>query len=331
MGIKLSKAHLWGITSGLVYGLCLRVLFDAKGSHAGTLSVMSLGFVFFVPLILGIMTVSFTSNPSWTYCIFGPWVSIVLFVAATAVLGLEGLICIVMALPIFLVMSSVGGILAKVLLLWKRSGRTYMFAGLLFLPVISSSIESQFVVPPSQRMVPTQIVINAPADVVWRNIIRIPRIQPREHHFSFFHAMGFPKPIEATLSREGIGGVRHASFEGGLLFIETITQWQDQKKLTFSIKANTESIPRSTLDEHVKIGGEYFDMLQGEYEIQPIDANTVILHLSSTQRLSTRFNAYAALWTENVMRSIQEYILEIIKQRCESKVSYENSSRRTFL
>jgi hypothetical protein len=43
----------------------------------------------------------------------------------------------------------------------------------------------------------------------------------------------------------------------------------------------------------------------------------VILHLASTHRLSTRFNVYAGLWTDLIMRNVQEYILEILKRRCE--------------
>ena len=319
MGIKISKVNLWGIVAGTIYGLCMRLAFDGA-INKNVLVVMSTGFIFFVPFILGILTVSFSAKPSWKYSILGPWVSISLFFAVTAVLRLEGLICIIMATPIFLLMGSLGGILAKIILRLKESKRIYVFTGLLFLPFISSSIESQFVTPATQRVVPTQIVIDAPADIVWKNIIRIPPIQPQEHHFSLFHAMGFPKPIEATLSHEGMGGVRHASFEGKLLFVETITQWQENKKLVFSIKANTDSIPPTTLDQHVKIGGEYFDMLEGGYEIEPIGYDKVILHLSSKQRLSTKFNAYTALWTEAIMRNIQDYILVILKNRCEVEV-----------
>ncbi len=316
-----SKANIFGIFSGIAYGLILRFAFGS-GGKSSTLAVMSIGFVFFVPFVLGVITVFSVKDPSWKYSIFAPWLSVLVFVFFTALLGWEGIICIVIALPIFLFMSSLGGICAK--LLTKVTRRMYVFTGILFLPFISSSIESQFALPASQRMVPTQIVINAPADVVWKNIIRIPKIQPQEHHFSLFHAMGFPKPIEATLSREGVGGVRHASFEGGLLFIETITTWQEKKKLVFSIKANTESIPPTTLDQHVTIGGDYFDMLEGAYTIEPMAGNKVCLHLSSTQRLSTRFNAYTALWTEAIMRNIQEYILAVIKQRCE--IEYQKLS-----
>ncbi len=319
MAIKIYKANGFGIITGLFYGICLRLIIGGKSSDL--FSIMSVGFVFLVPLVLGVLTVAFATNSTWAYCIFAPWIPILLFVLATAVFGLEGVICIVMALPVFLFMASLGGVLTKIFSGFKKTTRVGLFTGFLFLPLISSAIESQFALPLSQRTVPTEIIINASPGVVWKNIIRIPHIQPQEHHDSFFHLMGFPKPVEATLSHEGIGGVRHASFEKGLLFIETIQEWQEQKKIVFSIKANTESIPPTTLDEHVTIGGAYFDMLQGAYEIEALAPNQVRLHLSSTQRLSTRFNAYTAIWTEAIMRDIQDYILVIIKNRCESSVS----------
>ena len=40
-------------------------------------------------------------------------------------------------------------------------------------------------------------------------------------------AIGLPRPVEATLTGEGVGAIRHASFESGLVFVETVTEWQD--------------------------------------------------------------------------------------------------------
>jgi hypothetical protein len=117
---------------------------------------------------------------------------------------------------------------------------------------------------------------------------------------------------------EGIGAVRYATFERNVLFVETITEWQEPHRLAFSIRADTEHIPPTTFDEHVTIGGRYFDVLSGAYWIEPVDQGDVILHLSSAQRLSTRFNFYSHFWTEYLMADLQNYILGIIKKRCES-------------
>jgi hypothetical protein len=163
----------------------------------------------------------------------------------------------------------------------------------------------------------SEIRIHAPKERVWQNIIRVRKIAPREQTVIFFHRIGFPKPIEATLSHEGVGGVRHASFEGGVVFTETITEWEDCKKIRFTIKANTEAIPPTTLDEHVTIGGKYFDIQTGTYELEE-QGNDVILRLYSEQRLSTNVNIYVGLWTEAVMQDIQTNILNVIKRRCEA-------------
>jgi len=66
------------------------------------------------------------------------------------------------------------------------------------------------------------------------------------------------------------------------------------------------------------VGGPYFDVLEGTYRIERLNDRQVLLHLSSKHRLSTRFNFYAGLWTDFIMRDIQRNILRIIKRRCEA-------------
>src|SRR4029078_362877 len=92
--------------------------------------------------------------------------------------------------------------------------------------------------------------------------------------------IGFPDPIEATLSHEGVGGVRNASFAGNLVFIETIDIWEPGQRLAFTIATDTEKIPPTTLDEHVRIGGPYFDVLRGEYRLGSLPGGVIRLHLS---------------------------------------------------
>jgi len=161
--------------------------------------------------------------------------------------------------------------------------------------------------------------------VVWNNIKSVSAIQPTELPDSWVSRLGFPKPIAATLSHEGVGGVRQASFTGGLVFTETVNRWDPEQDLRFSIRANTDSIPKSTLDEHVTIGGAFFDVLSGEYRLEQ-RPDGILLHLSSRERLSTHFNPYAGVWTDAVMRAIQEQILVVERNRCESETEMDHSA-----
>ena len=166
-------------------------------------------------------------------------------------------------------------------------------------------------------LVENSVVINASAATVWQHIIRVAPISATELGGSLVDDIGFPRPVEATLTHEGVGGVRHATFERGVEFIETVDDWVPLRRLSFSIVPNTATIPPSTFDEHVIVGGKYFDVLRGTYELRPAGPGRTQLVLFSQQRLSTHLNPYAGLWTDFMMREIQRRILAVIKQRCE--------------
>ena len=102
------------------------------------------------------------------------------------------------------------------------------------------------------------------------------------------------------------------------MFIETVDVWEPERRLAFSIQAQTGQIPPTTLDEHVRVGGPYFDVLRGEYRLEPLANGVIRLQLSSQHRVSTDFNWYAHLWTDAVMSDLQQRILHVIRQRCES-------------
>lgn len=311
---------LLGAVTGTIYGVVCRY-YGQVTAHIGVGgdTAMTVGFLFLAPFAIGFVTIataSMISPRSVVQWVFAPWIGIILGTAIVWLLNLEGLICVVFLLPIGLVMSSLGGVAAGLM-----RGRTVQRIGLscvALLPFLVAPLEAQFVTAPvERRVVQTEVRIHAPDDVVWHNIERVRPIAPGELRPVWTHEIGFPRPIEATLSYEGVGGVRHASFEHGLLFIETVTAWEPDHLLAFSIKADMADIPPTTLDPHVTVGGRYFDVLNGEYRIEPVGNGDVILHLLSQERLSTDFNGYAGIWSDAVMRSLQESILSVVKNRCE--------------
>ena len=78
------------------------------------------------------------------------------------------------------------------------------------------------------------------------------------------------------------------------------------------------SIPPSTLDEHVMIGGRYFDVIEGGYKIKNTGFNTNLLTLSCTYRITTNLNFYSKWWADLILEDFNEMILEVIKKRSES-------------
>jgi hypothetical protein len=286
---------------------------------------MSLAFIFGIPTSLGFIAVWFgpyRDTRRSADLFLGPWAASLACLLAALALVWEGIICAVIWLPLVLVLSLVGGLLAALCLAVFKSkrNRNYCVAVVAFLPFAISPLEHLRAVSDEIKTVPTQIRIHASAQTVWNQIRSVPLITQSEQHFSFSHLLGFPRPLQAKLVGEGVGAVRYATFEKGVLFVETITEWDEPHRLSFSIKADTKSIPPTTFDEHVIIGGKYFDVLNGTYWIEDIGNGDVVLHLVSSQRLSTRFNFYSHYWTEYLMSDLQNYILEIIKKRCEKNI-----------
>jgi len=304
---------------GLVFALVSRYLFDDRlGDRAGGL--LTISFLLLVPLALGAITAHFVEGEHtfWRLC-GAPWLTVLLFIITTLLFHLEGLICLIIIGPIFFIVASMGALIytSIVDVLPPRRDKTLVVAAFALLPFLAISIENRFDNPDDFRRVENTIEINAPAAVVWQHIIRVAPIGAADLGHSVIDDIGFPRPIEATLTREGVGGVRHATFERGVEFIETVDDWQPLKQLSFSIVPNTATIPPTTFDEHVLVGGRFFDVLRGTYELRPAGPGRTRLVLHSQQRLSTHLNWYAGLWTSFVMSEIQSRILVVLKHRCE--------------
>lgn len=307
-----------GLLLGGFYGLGFRLL--ANFRLLGSTAVMSIGFLFVCPMIMGILAVRRASKvrraPIWLWFLL-PAGTVCLATVCAMLLYLEGAICVVFAFPIALTGGILGGIIGGISIQRSVNASASLTSCVAALPLLCIFIEGRITPQMQIRTVTSQVRIHSDAATIWKNIERVPAITPSELRSTWTHRIGFPRPVEATLSHEGVGGVRHASFEHGLLFIETVTVWEPERRLGFSIKADSANIPPTTLDEHVTIGGPYFDVLDGEYWLEPVGNGDTVLHLVSHQRLSTDFNGYAGLWTSAVMQNLQSSILDVIRHRCE--------------
>lgn len=307
--------------SGIAYGLAFRWLFG-RSDFEQLFGVMTLTFIFAVPFVLGYLTVAVGERRGpwpWALRVFAPCLAGLLALGSSLLLAWEGLICFFLWLPLFVVLSMLGGVAAALvgIVVRRRRTRAGLAATLALLPLAVAPLEHWAPLPVEIRIVETSIDIEASPATVWERIARVRAFEPAEHRFAWVHAIGFPRPVEATLSREGVGGVRHASFERGVVFIETVTAWEPGRLLKFTIAADPDTIPAAALDRHVTVGGEFFDVLDGSYRIEPLGDGRLRLHLASHHRLSTRFNPYARLWTDFVMADTQRYILALIRDRCE--------------
>ncbi|MEY4931407.1 MAG: hypothetical protein RI909_2131 [Bacteroidota bacterium] len=300
------------------YAIILRLIFGVS-TWKELFFVMSLSFLFCLPTAVGALAIYFSNveqvRKLW-YRVFMPWIPVFVFLIITLAVALEGWACWLMVLPLFLIAASLGGLLGGYFKMKKQSANLSISV-LALLPLFMSPIEAMVGSIPGTYQAYTFIDINAPADVIWSNVTRVREINEAQDKGWLTRTLGFPRPVKAELNYEGVGAYREAIFTNGLVFHETVSEYIHQQKMVFSIKAYPHEIPSTTMDEHVVIGGAYFDVLNGTYELEKLTDTTHRLHLYSHFELNTTFNFYASWWARWIMKDIQNNILQVEKQRAE--------------
>jgi len=319
MNNKLRRALLI-VFIPVLYALILRLLFGID-SWDKVFYVMTISFLFCLPLIVGMLTIALSPMESvkkFIYRFFAPWAPIFIFAIITLLFNIEGWACWIMILPIFLIIASIGGLIAGYYKLKEKKHQKTYISLLCFLPLVAGPIERSIGAIPGVYKAYTYIDIHAPAAVIWEEITRVEEIPGAEDKGWLTRSLGFPRPVKAELNYLGVGASREAIFTNGLVFHETVTEYEALKKMSFNINADPHEIPSTTLDEHVVIGGQFFDVLNGTYELEQLNDSTIRLHLYSHFELKTTFNFYASLWAKWIMKDIQNNILQIEKKRAES-------------
>lgn len=217
----------------------------------------------------------------------------------------------------FLLLGTLGAFIFRLIKLKNEGNGTKLYISLL-IPFLVLAIESNFQVTDQYHIVRTTIEIDANKTKVWKNIKNVINIKPREITTHFVHLIGIPKPLNGQLDNNGVGGIRHITWEKGIKFEEKIKKWDEGNGFSYDINVDQKSIPPTTLDEHVMIGGKYFDVVEGSYRIDKISNTKNLVTLTCKYRVTTSLNLYSKLWADFIIDDFNKMILEVIKKRSEA-------------
>ncbi len=183
---------------------------------------------------------------------------------AMVVFALEGLICIVMALPITWAIAWPGAVLGRVMARRATLGPTG--AGMALLVPLLIGIEPR-ATPPTHEVI-TVVEIAAPPDVVWRHVVTFPDLpSPTELLFR----AGIAAPTRARIEGSGVGAIRYCDFTTGS-FVEPITAWEENRLLAFDII--TQAPPMTEWSPYRNVNPPhldgYFRATHGEFRLTPL-------------------------------------------------------------
>ncbi|MFS2163702.1 SRPBCC family protein [Variovorax sp. Varisp62] len=307
----------WPMAIGAAVALVLRLLFSSAPGKP--YSAMLASFVYFVPAVCGAVTVYMAERierRNWWYYIWAPWVATSLFVGGTLLVFIEGLICAIVIVPLFATMGSVGGLAMGIVCRvtnWPKQA-IYSFA---MLPLVLGAIEPQLPNPDRFSNTSRALFIAAPAERVWHELNAASDIRPAEVGDAWAYRIGVPMPVSGVTVDTPEGRVRQVQWQKNVHFEEVITEWEPNRLLKWRFRFSPDSFPAGALDDHVMIGGQYFDLHDATYTLTPRDGGTE-LRVAVSWRLSTSFNWYADRVMHLLLDDASENILRFYKARSEA-------------
>lgn len=314
---RLPMLARYPIIAGAIGGILLRLAFS--GPAGSSWSAMAGAFIFFAPLLVGMITVYLAerqSRRSWWYYFAASALATTLFVAGTLLILIEGLICAIVIVPMFACMGGIGGVLMGTicrLTHWPRH-TLYSFAALPFVIVLVADH-----LPRGHQIgeIERSVLIVAPAETIWQQLNGIEQISEAEMADAWAMRIGVPMPLSGATRETAEGRVRASTWGAQVHFDELIQDWQPEQYLRWTYRFDADSFPRHALDDHVVIGGHYFDLIDTSYTLTP-GTGGVLLTTKVRYRISTEFNFYADWAAQLLLGNLSEVGLRLYKSRSEA-------------
>lgn len=304
---------------GAVIGLGFRLIFSGPSIGTNLLQVMSNTYFLLTPFAVGAATVYVAERQkrrTWGYHIGAPIVAVVLYVAGSFVMLVEGTICIVFALPIFAVFSAIGGLVMGFICHktdWPKPKYTaYSFVAL---PLVLGFLPTHGAEHTRIRDVERTLVVAASPQAIWQIINNARAIQPHEVQDGWMYQIGVPLPLAGVTEETSNGRVRHITMGKSVRFDQVITRWVENEDLLCRYRFTADSFPPGALDDHVRIGGRYFDILETEYHIERVGEHASAFKIRMRYRVSTEFNWYAEPIARVLAGNLEEVLLNFYATR----------------
>lgn len=300
----------WPVLAGALAGVLLRLMFSAPAGSR--FSAMAGAFIFLAPVAVGMVTVYLAERQAprdWGYYFVAPAVATGLFVVGTLLINVEGLICAVLIAPLFGILGGLGGLLMGLacrLTGWPRP--TLYAAGAL--PLLLGALIPPTALQHAHSEVERSRWVAAPPAVVWQQLTRLPDVRPAEVERGWAYRIGVPLP-ESGVTGEG---VQHFRMGKGIRFDADITAWAPGRRLAWAYRFTEDSVPAGALDDHVRLGGLHFDLIDTAFELEP-EAGGTRLRMRTRYRVSTQFNFYAEAIASLLLGNVSEVLLDLYANR----------------
>lgn len=278
----------------------LTLLFLSVGFVLLHFGLTDYGWAFFV-LLPAVLGYGIGVNPESRWARVGLITGLLLFLCFLLAVGLEGIVCVLMALPI-LGLCMLAGVLVGYLA--RRYGwvKGPPKGPVLLLPfgvfLLGNAVEQSFENAPVVREVRTEITLPYTPLQVYDAIKSVDTLDVAK---SFLLNIGLPVPQKCMLETEAVGGTRTCYFEGGKI-VEKITALEPGRILKMDVT-------------HYELTGrKWLGFREAIYTFEPLDGNrTKLTRITTyTSELYPRFY-WAPLETLGIQQE-HDYVFQNLKK-----------------
>jgi hypothetical protein len=290
IGTKLLVNYGWGLFVALPFtmGLAAALVYSSSGPRTlkGCVSVASLSIAV---LGLGLLAIA-----------------------------IEGIFCLIMAIPIALPLAAFGGVCGYVVQKrrWLHDGTpAFLSVLLVFVPGVQWA-EHAAAIPPPTFEVRSSIEVNAPPEKVWQQVVAFSEIPPPTE---WMFRAGIAYPIRAEIVGSGPGAERHCIFSTGA-FVEPIQVWDEPHKLKFSVTANPAPLEEWTPYSHIDPPHLHGFLVSngGQFLLTPLPNGKTRLEGTTWYRHSLWPSSYWRLWSDAIIHRIHLRVLRHIRDEAEN-------------
>ena len=256
---------------------------------------------------------------TWGYYLSAGFTATAFAVFGTLLILIEGWICVIVIIPLFGGIGMVGALVMGMvcrLTAWPKQ-TVYSFA---VLPLVLGAVEPTTDLPTRLRTIERTVVIDATREVVWEQLMNVRDIRHEEVEDGLAFRIGVPPPVSALSDEVAGQRTRRISMGKKVYFDQIETERREHEYIRWSQRFYPDSFPPGSFDEHVVMGGEYFDIDHVSYTLTSQGEQTQ-LKMSLHYRVSTRFNWYAEPVARLMLGNLEEVLLGLYQRRAEAQAN----------
>ena len=232
-------------------------------------------------------------------------VGIIVGCLALIMFGIEGFVCVLMLLPIFLIFVTIGYFLGKSVRIDTANKSSKIIVSILPLLVlyILGSIELKSSLEPNVIEIETSVVLPYSAETLFDGVKSMKKLNGEK---PILMKLGLPTPIRCDLDANEVGALRHCIFENGEITAQ-LTKYEKGEVLEMKVV------------DYTLTGRHWFKFVDAKYLFERVDRNQTKITRTSSYKSTLKPRWYWEPLEKIGIDQEHKFVLNSLKKNIEEE------------